>query len=87
MTRQQLSDLPGLLKAVVSARSEVEDARHRRAVPGHTVAVLEQRSLMAALESYSSALTHNGSPIPYRLHNELAMYHAMFSIRRGGKVE
>ena len=47
-----------------------------------TVDLRSQRRLLAALETFTEALAHQGSPVPYRLHGELAMYRAMFDIRR-----
>jgi hypothetical protein len=41
-----------------------------------------QQALLTALETYAAALLVRGSPVPYRLHNELAMYRAMFNTRR-----
>jgi hypothetical protein len=77
------TDLPQLAREVSNARASVEAARRTRAAPGVAAAEPEQRRLLAALESFAEALTHHGRPVPYRLHSELAMYQAMFKIRRG----
>ena len=88
MTREQPDDLPMLLNAVIRARAEVEQARHGRATPGVSAADPQQRSLLAALETYTAALARQGVPVPYRLCRELAMYRSMFNIRRGaGSVD
>ena len=83
MTRAQSNDLPALLEAVIRARSDVKVARHQRPSPGSSAAAAEQQLLLAALETYAAALAQHGSPLPHRLRNELAMYRAMFSVRRG----
>jgi hypothetical protein len=76
------TDLPELARALEVARADVEAARRTRPAPGVPAAAAEQRRLLEALESYAAALTHHGRPVPYRLHSELAMYQAMFDIRR-----
>lgn len=82
MTNKHTQDLPALLKAVLRARSAVDAARLATSAPGMPAAVTEQQALLTALETYTAALLLAGSPVPYRLHNELAMYRAMFNIRR-----
>jgi len=82
MTNEQMHHLSALRRAVDGARSEVEEARRGKARPGSSAADPAQRSLLAALEQYAAALTRHGRPVPYRLRDELAMYRAMFNIRR-----
>lgn len=82
MTDQTSSNLTLLLQAVSAARSEVEGARRLRASPGSSTVAAEQRVLLDALEQYAAALSSHGSPMPYRMRDELAMYRAMFSTRR-----
>ncbi|QBX56752.1 hypothetical protein EXE58_15660 [Nocardioides seonyuensis] len=82
MTDQTSTNLSVLLRAVSAARSEVEDARRLRAAPGSAPVAAEQRVLLEALEQYAAALSRQGSPMPYRMRDELAMYRAMFSTRR-----
>jgi hypothetical protein len=82
MTDQKSRDLSALLQAICAARSEVEDARRAQASPGSATVAAEQRLLLAALEQYADALAHLGRPLPYRMRDEVAMYRAMFSIRR-----
>ena len=82
MTIKHPHDMPALLRAVVSARSEVHDARSAKSAPGMQSGVTERQALLTALEAYAAALLLRGSPVPYRLHNELAMYRAMFPNRR-----
>jgi hypothetical protein len=78
MASQKSGDLSVLLRAVRTARSDVEDARHARPTPGSNLAAAEQRLLLSALERYVAALTSHGNPVPYRLRDEMAMYRAMF---------
>lgn len=82
MTSTDPDDLRHMSKAVNRARADVVIARGTRQRPGLPSAADEQRRLLFALESYTAALTGVGYPIPHRLHNELAMYRAMFEIRR-----
>lgn len=82
MTHQESRDLSVLLRAVSSARSDVEDARRTQASLGSSVVSAGQRLLLVALEEYAAALTDHGRPLPYRLRDEMAMYRAMFSTRR-----
>jgi hypothetical protein len=82
VTIKHAQDTPALLRAVLRARSEVHGARGAKSAPGMGFGVTEQRALLTALETYTAALLLRGSPVPYRLHNELAMYRAMFNIRR-----
>ena len=82
MTIKHAQDMPALLRAVLRARSEVHGARRAKSAPGTRREVPEQQALLTALETYAAALLVRGSPVPYRLHNELAMYRAMFNIRR-----
>lgn len=82
MTDQKSKDLSALLRAVCAARLEVQDARRAKASPGSSTVAAEQRLLLAALEQYAAALTHHGTPMPYRMRDEVAMYRAMFSTRR-----
>ena len=78
MTEQRSVDLSALLRAVCVARSDVEHARQAKASPGSSRAATEQRELLTALERYAAALSVHGSPMPYRMRNEMAMYRAMF---------
>ena len=82
MTIKHAQDMPALLRAVLRARSEVQGARRVTSAPEMRSKVTEQQALLTALETYAAALLVRGSPVPYRLHNELAMYRAMFSLRR-----
>jgi len=82
MTDQKSRDLSELLLAVCAARSDVADARRARWLPGSSAVATEQRLLLAALERYAAALTQHGTPMPYRMRDEVAMYRAMFSTRR-----
>lgn len=82
MAIKHAQDMPALLRAVLRARSEVHRARGAKAPPGLGSGVREQRALLTALETYAAALLLRGSPVPYRLHNELAMYRALLNIRR-----
>jgi hypothetical protein len=82
MTNQQSHDLPALLRAVNTARSDVEAARRTRAAPGTVPAAAEQRLLLEALERYVDGLAQHGQPVPYRLRDEMALYRSMFNIRR-----
>lgn len=82
MTDRKSWNLSALLRAVCTARSDVEDARHATASPRSSQAAAEQRELLAALEQYAAALAHHGRPMPYRMRDEMAMYRAMFSHRR-----
>lgn len=75
-------DLSVLLRAVCVARSEVNEARHAKASPGSSRTATEQRMLLTALERYAAALTSRGSPMPYRMRDEMAMYRAMFGSPR-----
>ena len=82
MTIKHAHDMPALWRAVLRARSEVHGARRSKSTPGMRSEVTAQQALLTALETYAAALLIRGSPVPYRLHNELAMYRAMFKIRR-----
>jgi hypothetical protein len=82
VTIMQARDLSALLREVLRARSEVHGARGAKSTPAMRSGVTEQQALLTALETYAAALLLRGSPVPYRLHNELAMYRAMFNIRR-----
>ncbi len=82
MASRESHALQGLSRALSTARADVKRARHGPRTPGIPAAVAEQRRLLAALESFTEALDHQGSPVPYQLHSELAMYRAMFNIRR-----
>jgi hypothetical protein len=78
----QPTDLPELLNAVGIARRNVETARRGRAAPGTSAADAEQRLLLVAIEEYAAGLAEHGSPMPYRLRDEMALYRSMFAIRR-----
>ncbi|QYJ04126.1 hypothetical protein KUV85_00155 [Nocardioides panacisoli] len=80
MTQRQPHDLTTSFRAVERARATLATARrngsHRDA------ATPEQRELLDALEDCADALAFHGQPISYRMHNELAMYRALFCTRR-----
>jgi hypothetical protein len=82
VTIEHAQDMSALLRAVLRARAEVHGARGAKSAAGMGSGVTEQRALLRALETYAAALLLRGSPVPYRLHNELAMYRALFDIRR-----
>lgn len=82
MTDRGSRELSALLQAVCAARSDVDNARHAKPPQRLASAAAEQRVLLAALEHYEAALIHYGNPTPYRMRDELALYRAMFSIRR-----
>jgi hypothetical protein len=82
MTDQTSRELAGLLQAVYVARSSVENARRLKWSPGPSTVAVEQRLLWGALERYAAALAHQGSPLPYRMRDEVAIYRAMFSSSR-----
>jgi hypothetical protein len=82
VTIKHAQDLPALWRAVLRARSEVDGARKSKSAPGMRSEGTAQQALLTALETYAAALLVRGSPVPYRLHNELAMYCAMFNTRR-----
>jgi hypothetical protein len=82
VTIEHPQDMATLLRAVLRARSDVRGARSAKSAPGTGAGVREHQALLTALETYAAALLLSGDPVPYRLHNELAMYRAMFTIKR-----
>ena len=77
MSKGQSHDLMVSLRAVNRARSTLDWTRAQSRSRG--AATAEQRMLLAALEGYAVVLTSYGHPMPYRMHNELAMYRAIFN--------
>ena len=56
---------------IVSARSQLDDARRR----GARLEIEPSReNLVAALERYAAAIEQSGAPLPQRLHAELSLY-------------
>ncbi len=68
--------LPDLYEAVNLARRNVAEQRAVRGLqPLQTVAAQEE--LVAALESYATALEAARRPVPYRLRDELRLYQGL----------
>lgn len=81
MTWQQTEELSMLLRAVCAARTRVDEVRRAKMANGGPAVTLEQRALLLALEEYADALSLRGSPLPYRMRNDVTMYRAMFGSR------
>ena len=74
--RFQVSELPGLLDEVNSARNHLADERGAgSALAAYTQAA--RADLLAALEKYAAALESTGRPLPYRLRDELHLQRRM----------
>ena len=82
MTEEGSWDLSALSRAVAVARSDLGRARSANGALGSASVATEQRQLLTALERYAAALDHHGSPLPYRMRDEVAMYRTMFDPRR-----
>jgi len=78
--RFQVSELPGLLDDVSSARNHLADERGAgSALAAYTLAA--RANLLAALEVYAAALESTGRPLPYRLRDELHLQRRMSGSR------
>lgn len=87
MTAPSTPDLPALARAVRDGRAAVAVARARAPRSGIAAPAGEQMTLLIAMETYVSALASLGLPVPYRLHNDLDLYRAIFGIRGRPHVE
>lgn len=85
MTWQQTEELSMLLRAVCDARARVDEVRRAKMANGGPAVTVEQRALLLALEEYADALSLRGSPLPYRMRNDVTMYRAMFGSRADGR--
>ena len=79
MSHGESHDLTESLRAVITARSVLDQARTQGS---RTEVTLEQRRLLAALEGHAVNLASHGHPMPYRMRSELVMYRAIYNTTR-----
>ncbi len=69
---------------MVRARAALEHVRHRYALRRDGTSAIDaaRRDLVAALEAYVVRLGADGTPVPYRLRDELRLHSALVGIQR-----
>jgi hypothetical protein len=84
MPRRPIVPTGLLWQDVMLARARLAQARSRERLRGGAQGEvsLARADLLAALESYAARLTSEGTPVPYRLRDELRLHAALADARR-----